>query len=174
MIRHSKYNIIYADPPWQYSNAGLGGSAQNHYPTLSLDDIAEYIDPVGTKITDKFADEAVLFLWVTNPFLLEGLELCQRWGFQYKTCFIWIKDKPTFGKLGFYNYGQHELLFVAVKASYLPETENLKPSVLYAPKNNHSRKPQEIYKVIEGTYSGPYLELFATSKRSGWEAWGIL
>ena len=161
-----KYQVIYADPPWQYDNTGLGGSAESHYPTMSMDELARL------DVASLTGEYAVLFLWVTSPFLREGLELCQVWGFEYKTTFVWIKDRPTYGKLGFYNYGQHEFLFVATRGSCLPQSGTLEPSVLFAPKQGHSEKPEAVYELIEQMYSGPYIELFARKTRPNWAAWG--
>lgn len=163
-----KFQVIYADPPWQYNNSGLEGSAESHYPTMSVDDLCRL------DIDSLAADDSVLFLWATSPFLREGLRLCQAWGFEYKTTFVWIKDRSTYGKLGFYNYSQHEFLFVATKGSCLPQLGTLQPSVLYAPKTNHSEKPEKVYEYIEKMYLGPYVELFATKERKKWTPWGTL
>lgn len=163
-----KYQVIYADPPWAYDNTGLGGSAESHYPTISTDEL------VQLDISSRAGDDAVLFLWVTSPFLPEGLELCQAWGFEYKTSFVWVKDRATYGKLGFYNYGQHEFLFVATKGSCLPRSESLVPSLIVAPKGEHSAKPELVYEIIEKMYPGPYIELFARKTRPNWATWGNL
>jgi len=163
-----KYQVIYADPPWPYDNSGLGGSAESHYPAMSLEELA------GLDIVSLTGDNGVLFLWVTSPFLPEGLRLCYRWGFQYKASFVWIKDKSTYGKLGFYNYSQHEFLFAATKGSCLPRSGSLVPSVIVAPKREHSAKPELVYEIIERMYPGPYIELFARKRRPNWESWGTL
>lgn len=172
-LPEGKYRVIYADPPWQYSNAGLKGSAESHYATMPLEEICELEDKNGRKITDLPADNSVLFLWVTSSFQQEGFEVCKRFGFDYKTTFIWIKDKATYGKLGFYTYSQHEFLFVATKGSCLPKEGSLVPSVIYAEKSDHSRKPEMVYEIIERMYDEPYVELFARNKREGWTAWGL-
>ncbi|MBC8234388.1 S-adenosylmethionine-binding protein [bacterium] len=176
-LPEGKYKAILADPPWQYSNAGLGGAAEKHYATLSLEEICELEDAHGRKITDLPADNSVLFLWVTSSFLQEGLEVCRAWGFPYKTHFIWIKDKETYGKLGFYTYSQHEFLFVAVRGSCLPDGE-LVPSIISAPKSKHSRKPDITYEIIEQMYKlnpnrPTHIELFARNGRDGWTSWGV-
>jgi len=163
-----KYQVIYADPPWQYRNSGLGGSAESHYPTMSLEELARL------DIASLTGDDGVLFLWVTSPFLPEGLELCRSWRFEYKSSFVWIKDKSTYGKLGFYNYSQHEFLLAATKGSCLPRTGSLVPSVIVAPKGEHSAKPELVYEIIEKMYPGPYIELFARKRRLNWESWGTL
>ncbi|GAI93653.1 unnamed protein product, partial [marine sediment metagenome] len=167
-LPRGKYQVIYADPPWQYNNTGLGGSAESHYPTMSMDELCHL------EVSNLAGDDAVLFLWVTSPFLGEGLWLCEAWGFEYKTNFIWIKDRPTYGKLGFYNYGQHEFLFTATMGSCLPDPRTLEPSVLFAPKREHSEKPEAVYEFIERMYPGPYIELFARKSRPNWAAWGTL
>ena len=164
-----KYQVIYADPPWQYNNTGLGGSAENHYVTMSMAELLSMKDDIKSRA----ADNAVLFLWATSPFLLEGLELCHDWGFEYKTSFVWIKDRSTYGKLGFYNYGQHEFMFVATRGSCLPRAGTLAPSVLFAPKGKHSEKPEVVYDIIEKMYPNTNkLELFARQTRDGWIGWG--
>jgi len=169
-----KYQVIYADPPWQYNNTGLGGSAESHYLTLSTTELEELEDRASRQVTDLPGDNAVLFLWATAPFAPDGLQLCEAWGFEYKTHFVWIKDKPTYGKLGFYAYSQHELLLVATKGSCLPQEGSLVPSIIVAPKQDHSSKPELVYEIIEKMYPGPYIELFARKKRAGWESWGTL
>ncbi len=96
-----KYRIIYADPPWQYDRKVGQGVAENHYQTMRVKELQKL--PVS-RITDK---DCVLFLWVTFPFLPEGLAVMRSWGFQYKTCaFNWVKrnkkaDSFYFG-LGFW------------------------------------------------------------------------
>ncbi len=167
-----KYQVLYADPPWAYDNTGLGGSAESHYPTLPASELETLKDSTSLQVTELAGDNAVLFLWVTSPFLPEGLELCQAWGFDYKTSFVWIKDRTTYGKLGFYNYGQHEFLFVATRGSCLPRSESLVPSLIVAPKGEHSAKP--VYEIIEKMYPGPYIELFARKTRPNWATWGTL
>ncbi|MBA7682493.1 hypothetical protein ES703_90843 [subsurface metagenome] len=169
-----KYQVLYADPPWAYDNTGLGGSAESHYPTLPASELETLKDSTSLQVTELAGDNAVLFLWVTSPFLPEGLELCQAWGFDYKTSFVWIKDRTTYGKLGFYNYGQHEFLFVATRGSCLPRSESLVPSLIVAPKGEHSAKPELVYEIIEKMYPGPYIELFARKTRPNWATWGTL
>ncbi len=36
-----KYDIIYADPPWSYSDKGCNGNAAEHYPTMTVDEICK-------------------------------------------------------------------------------------------------------------------------------------
>ena len=89
-MSEKKYNIIYADPPWQYkvySRKGLGRSAESHYPTMTIEDICAL--PV-----DKLADrDCALFLWVTMPCLMDGFRALEAWGFTYKTiAFVWVKQ----------------------------------------------------------------------------------
>jgi len=159
-----KYSVIYADPPWQYSNSGFTTSAANQYQTMSTQEICEL--PIGELANEN----AVLFLWATSPMLEDALRVCKAWGFEYKTNFVWVKNHHTGG---FYCYGQHELLFIATKGSMLPNSNGLRSSVISAPRREHSRKPDEVYDIIEAMYDGPYIELFARTKREGWAGWGI-
>lgn len=161
------YRVLYADPPWQYANSGLGGSAEQHYATMSTAGLC------ALDMETRADTDAVLFLWATNAMLPDALSVMGAWGFAYKTNFCWIKDRATYGKLGFYNYGRHELLLVGTKGSMLPAVTPLPESVLEAKKGEHSRKPEEVYALIEAMYpNGPYLELFARRTRAGWSSWG--
>jgi len=160
------FNVIYADPPWQYDNSGFEQSAQSHYPTMSneeLYDMAEKLNPV-------VANPAVLFLWVTNPFLWVGLQLCEAWSFEYKTNFAWTKSKGP--SIGWFNKARHELLFIATKGEGMHPVE--KPNSWFEGEvTKHSKKPETTYKMIERMYPNQkYLELFARNKREGWESWG--
>lgn len=161
------YSVIYADPAWEYRNSGLMGSAESHYMTMPTADIC------ALPIPQRSADDAVLFLWATNPLLPDAMQVLKAWEFEYKTNFVWIKDRSTYGKLGFYNYGRHEILIIATRGSMLPRCKPLPDSVLPYPKTEHSRKPTEIYDLIETMYPEErYLELFARSRRDGWQAFG--
>lgn len=164
-----KYDIIYADPAWQYSNSGLAGAANEHYPTMDTDTICEM------KVAKASSKNAVLFLWATNPLLEDAMRVIDAWGFSYKTNFCWVKGgRGTYGKLGFYVSGGHELLLLATRGSMLPDGE--KPlSVIQATKTKHSKKPECVYGIIEQMYpDGNYLELFARNAqpRKKWTYWG--
>jgi len=161
------FDVIYADPPWQYDNAGLGGAAEKHYSTMPIEDICKLPIPI--------AENSVLFMWVTNPFLEDSFQVINVWGFDYKTNLCWIKEgRATYGKLGFYVRGQHELLLIATKGSMLPQGE-LPKSTIKAKKSKHSTKPAIVYSIIEKMYpKRKYLELFARKKHSKkWTAWGL-
>lgn len=159
------YSVVYADPPWQFSNSGLNGSAEHHYPTMPTDEIA------ALPVKDCLTDDAVLFLWSTNAHLPDALGVMAAWGFRYVTNFVWVKDRQTHGKIGFYLFGKHELLLIGVRGSLLPE-EKL-GSVIEAPRREHSQKPEQVYELIEEMYPGlGYLEMFARQRREGWSVFG--
>ena len=160
------FSVIYADPPWQYSNSGWAGSAESHYPTMHIDDICA----LGNKI--KTSENAALLLWATNPLLPEAFKVMKAWGFEYKSNMVWVKDKSVYGPLPQYVYGRHELLLIAVKGSFRPIT--MLDSVLEQAKGRHSEKPR-MYASIETMYPDQhYLELFAreVEARTNWTFWG--
>lgn len=171
----SKYNIIYADPPWTYkvwSNKGNGRSAASHYNTMTKQDIQ------NLPIQELCADNSVLFLWVTYPCLLEGLELIEKWGFKYKTCaFSWVKmnkKKPTpFIGMGYYTRANNEICLLATKGKPLKRINKNVEQVILSPIREHSRKPDEIRERIINLFGDlPRIELFARQKFDGWSAWG--
>jgi N6-adenosine-specific RNA methylase IME4 len=164
LLPPGKFNLIYADPPWQYDNPGFNQSAANHYPTMDIDDICTL--PVG----NLSADDAVLFLWATSPLLPEALRVMVAWGFEYKTGRVWIKPRgPT---IGWWINTRHELLLIGARGENLYPLEKL-DSVIEAPSWAHSKKPECVYLDIEKVYPDMRkIELFARSKRAGWEVWG--
>lgn len=156
------FDVIYADPPWKY-DLPLRGSPDGHYPILEGKELAKLDIPV--------AKNAILFLWATNPKLPEALKLMEEWGFDYKTNLVWVKDKIG---TGYYFRGKHELLLLGKKGNIPPPMEPCRPpSALIAPRKKHSKKPDEIYELIEKMYPNrEYLELFARQPREGWTSWG--
>jgi len=174
-----KYQVIYADPPWSfavYSNKGKGRSAESHYDTMTLDDIKQY--PV-----QQYADNhCVLFLWVTDPMLIHGLEVIKSWGFVYKTVgFYWCKTKKDVIApwrendfpigTGYYTRANPEQCLLATKGYPQRRFADVR-KLIVAPRREHSRKPDEIYGRIERLCAGPYLELFARNRHPGWDAIG--
>jgi N6-adenosine-specific RNA methylase IME4 len=165
-IPDGKYRIIYADPPWEYSDRKEyrpDGSAENHYPVMSIQEICDMQLP-------EIEDNAVLFLWVTSPLLEESFKVIKSWGFKYKTSFIWDKVKHN---MGHYNSVRHEFLLIATKGSCLPDEKKLFDSVITEERKEHSVKPEIIYEIIETLYKyGKRIELFARKKRKGWDSFG--
>lgn len=158
-----EFDVIYADPPWQY-DVPLRGDPEFHYQTMPLDVVCDLEIPASKN--------TILFLWATNPKLKEALKVIKAWGFEYKTNMVWVKDKIG---TGYYFRGQHELLLVAKRGEIpTPVEETRPPSVLIAPRKGHSEKPHSVYEMIERMYPNrKYLELFARNGRKGWQAWGI-
>ena len=160
------YPVIFADPPWRYDYAETDTRAiENQYPTMPIEDICAL--PVASIATD----DCVLFLWATSPKLIEALDVVKAWGFTYKTCMVWAKDKIG---MGYYARQQHELLLIATRgAPPTPAPADRPSSVITATRGEHSAKPDEFYAVIERMYPAlPKVELFCRSSRDGWSAWG--
>ena len=149
--------------PWEY-DVPLRGSPDEHYATMTTEDICNLKVPS--------ANNAILFLWATNPKLPEALEVMERWGFSYVTDLVWVKDKIG---TGYWFRAKHELLLVGRKGNVSPPPEWARhPSVLEAPRGEHSAKPEVVYELIEAMMgSQRYLELFARKARKGWKSWGV-
>ncbi len=171
-----KYATILADPPWQFQNR-TGKVAPEHkrlnrYPTMPLEDIKDM--PVN-EIT---AERSHLYMWVPNALLPEGLEVLDSWGFKYKTNIIWYKIRKDGGPdrrgVGFYFRNVTEILLFGVKGK---NVRTLQPgrsqeNLISARKREHSRKPDEQYKIIEACSWGPRIELFSRGKMKNWDCWG--
>lgn len=162
-----RYPVIYADPPWRYEHSKtVSREIENQYPTMSLEEICEL------PIIDLAADDAVLFLWTTSPKLEESFAVIDCWGFKYRTCMVW--DKERIG-MGYYARQQHELLLICARGELpVPEPTNRPRSVQRIPRDpEHSAKPEEFYSLIESMYPEyNRIELFARNQRDGWAVWG--
>jgi N6-adenosine-specific RNA methylase IME4/ParB-like chromosome segregation protein Spo0J len=158
------FELIYADPPWQLGNPDGQNAPENHYPTMTLDEI-KWLKPPTT-------ENAALFLWAVNCLLPQALDVIAAWGFSYKTNLVWVK--PSLG-LGNWTRNRHEPLLFATRGQIaVPEPDQRPDSVIEADRGGHSEKPAAVYELIERAY--PHLsklELFARgTPRPGWQAWG--
>lgn len=166
-----KYQVIYADPPWQYSNSGAIGDNDNygraarHYPCMSLDELC------ALGVQDLAADRAVLFMWSTAPMLRDAMQVLEAWGFSYKAQFVWDKVRHNFGH---YNSVRHELLLICTRGSCTPENPQQIDSVVVEERaQRHSEKPETFRQIIEDLYpSAKKVELFARQVADGWACWG--
>lgn len=174
------FGAIYADPPWSFrvwsKDTGQGRSAESHYGTMSMDDIAAL--PVAV-----VADDCVLFMWACWPSLPDALAIIERWGFTYKTCgFDWMKahagqiemfrdDADVQVGMGYWTRANSEPCLLATRGKPKRVNADVRMGII-EPRRQHSRKPDCIPSRIERLVAGPYLELFARTKRPGWTVWG--
>jgi len=173
-IRHS-FGTILADPPWQFTNR-TGKMAPEHrrlmrYPTMSLDAIK------ALPVDGLAAERSHLYLWVPNALLREGLEVMAAWGFTYKSNLVWYKIRKDGGPdgrgVGFYFRNVTELVLFGTRGQIRTDDPGRRQvNLIASQKREHSRKPDELYEVIEQCSYGPYLELFARTPRTGWVQWG--
>jgi N6-adenosine-specific RNA methylase IME4 len=180
-----RYGILYADPPWDYggkmqfdkssrraeamdwSKSIFISSATFKYPTLKLEELKRI------PIEEIVEEDSLLFMWVTNPHLAQGIELGQAWGFEYRTvAFVWDKMVHNPGK---YTMSYCELCLV-FKRGRIPGprgTRNEK-QLVRVPRGDHSAKPDDIRKAIERMFPAQQkIELFARRKPEGWDVWGL-
>ena len=172
---NGKFGTILADPPWRFLNR-TGKMAPEHkrlmrYPTMALEEI------IGLPIAEVAAEKSHLYLWVPNALIAEGLEVMKKWGFTYKSNIVWHKVRKDGGPdgrgVGFYFRNVTELVLFGVRGGM----RTLGPgrsqvNIIISRKEEHSKKPNELYEIIESCSPGPYLELFARLERPGWTQWG--
>jgi site-specific DNA-methyltransferase (adenine-specific) len=178
-----KYELIYADPPWEYkvwSNKGRGRSAESHYDTMSLERLKALAVPA------MCAKDCVLLLWATAPGLSVAMELGAAWGFVYKTvAFVWIKknrnNDRVFIGLGYYTRSNAEWVLLFTKGRPLSRVRRDVGQVVIAKVGKHSQKPTEIRtRIVELFGDRPRVELFARSRQgffsndeyAGWDVFG--
>ena len=171
-----RFGTILADPPWQFANR-TGKVAPEHkrlarYGTLTLPEIC------SLPVAEAAASPAHLYLWVPNALLTEGLDVMEAWGFDYKANLVWHQVRADGGSdgrgVGFYFRNVTELLLFGTRgrAARTLAPGRRQVNLLATRKREHSRKPDEIFPVIEACSPGPFLELFARGPRPGWTGWG--
>jgi N6-adenosine-specific RNA methylase IME4 len=165
LVRAGKrFGTLYLDPPWKYD---LRPDDPTHrgrcpYPTMGLEEIA------ALPVADLAADKSHIHLWATNGFIAETLDLLRRWGFAYKSMFVWCK--PQIG-LGHYWRVSHEMLLLGVRGD-CPFREHDARSWDVFERGRHSAKPEQVRLLIEKVSPGPRLELFARDATECWTSWG--
>jgi N6-adenosine-specific RNA methylase IME4 len=171
-----RFGTVLVDPPWRFTNR-TGKMAPEHkrlsrYITLGTEEIAAL--PIGSII----APTAHLYLWVPNALLPSGLQVIEKWGFEYKTNIIWHKLRKDGGSdgrgVGFYFRNVTEMILFGVRGKNARTLAPGRRQVNYigTRKREHSRKPDEQYEIIEACSPGPLIELFARGTRPGWTVWG--
>ena len=174
----NKYKLLLGDPPWAYgatknTNCSLWGVTQNHYSTMSQDDLKKL--PVSS-IT---ADDSMLFMWATFPNLQQGLDVMKAWGFEYKTvAFVWVKQSKTsctpkkYG-LGWYTRSNCEIVMLGRKGKFVRNAANVQ-QVIQTALREHSRKPDEVRTRILKLCGDltPRIELFPRRTTPTWDAFG--
>jgi N6-adenosine-specific RNA methylase IME4 len=158
-----QFGCIYADPPWQYGNQSTRAATDNHYQTMTVDELCEM------PVEDLADDAAHLHLWTTNGFLPDAFRVIQAWGFEYKSCFVWVKDQMGIG-----NYWRvsHEFLLLGVRGDAKRFNVHDKMSWLKTERTTHSAKPEKVSQMIEEVSPGPFLELFGRRPVRGWTVFG--
>ena len=183
------YGAILADPPWRFRtwdqrtaiprtrSSGTNVSAATHYSTMELDELR------ACPVSEIAADDCSLFLWACWPNLLDALALIEAWGFSYKTCaFCWTKahagqvelfqdDIEGLLGMGYWTRANSEPCLLATRGRPKRLAADVRQAII-EPRREHSRKPDCVHGRIERLVAGPYLELFARARRSGWDAWG--
>ena len=160
------YDIIVADPPWRFksnSKAQPGRNAMRHYECMELDEI-KALRPDASK-------DALLYLWVTSPFLAEGMDVVSQWGFTYKSSLVWVKDRIG---MGYWARNRHEIVLIGRRGRFpLPPACPHADSVLSGGQREHSRKPETLQDQIDASWpEARKLEMFARRPRAGWDTWG--
>ena len=174
------YRVIYADPPWHFrvrSPKGEGRSAKNHYPVMSLGEIARL------DVASIASPDSVLLMWAIDPMLDVALEVIRAWGFDYKTIgFYWVKTNRTrpgfFTGTGYYTRANPEVCLLATRGRGVKRVSKSVPRLVVAPRGHHSEKPDEVRIRINLLYgfdeNRRRLEMFARPPlRHGWDSVGL-
>ena len=168
-----KYNIIYADPAWNYETWSEGASrnVKGKYKTMSMKEIWDL------PVKDICEKDCILFIWVTYPKLIDCMETIKKWGFTYKTCgFSWIKKNKKsdslFLGMGYWTRANNEIWLLETKGKPKKISSSVRQVVL-DPIREHSRKPDCVRdRIVELLGDLPRIELFARQKVEGWDSWG--
>lgn len=163
LVKQGKtFKTFYADPPWPYGNQATRASTDKHYRTMDLESIA------ALPVAQLAKGGAHLHLWTTNGFLFQAKAIIEAWGFEYKSCFVWVK--PQMG-IGNYWRVSHEFLLFGLRGQ-CKFTDRGQMSWLLEDRTKHSEKPHKIRQLVERVSPAPRLELFGRAKSVGWTVWG--
>ncbi len=162
LVGAKTFSTIYADPPWLYGNQGTRAATGNHYSGMTVSEIA------ALPIKQLAAENAHLHLWTTNAFLFDCKAIMEAWGFEYKSCYVWVK--PQMG-IGNYWRVSHEFMLFGIRGK-CPFADRGQKSWGEFDRTKHSAKPERIREIIQRTSPGPYLELFGRRPADGWVVWG--
>lgn len=171
MPENGKYGIVYADPPWQYEMKRGNGVAENHYPTMNMEEIC------ALPVARLAAKDCALFLWATFPQLPEALRVIGAWGFKYKTvAFVWLKQNRKadswFYGMGFWTRSNAEVCLLATRGHPQRQCKGIH-QFLISHLEEHSKKPDEAReRIVRLMGDLPRIELFARQKAPGWNVWG--
>lgn len=169
---HPLYRTVVADPPWHYTgtsgvNRGRNAGSRKPflpYPTMSLDEIAEL------PVSDLVENDAHLFLWTTQRYLIPAFDVVRAWGFQHSATLTWCKEPIGVGPGGLFSVTTE---FVLYGRRGKPERLSRVPTTWWLwPRGEHSVKPEAFLDMVEGAVPGPYLEMFSRRARMGWDTWG--
>jgi len=170
-VVEGQFLALVADPPWPFDNTGSRGAAADHYAALSVEAITD-LQVAGRPVKDLAPDEAGhLYLWTPSSFLAEGItaRIARAWAFDPKCVLTWVK--PQVG-VGNWFRGASEHVLFCVRGGLPLATREALSTWFLADRQEHSQKPDEFYRLVERASPGPRLELFARSRREGWESWG--
>ena len=170
-----RYRTIVADPPWDYKGHGLGQfsekSAGGHYPCMKAEEILRL--PIGWWAEE----EAHLYLWAPNSFVVWAHRIVEAWGFKPRTLITWVKGRFEAGRLiqhiglGYAFRNSTEHIVFATKGGLGVLSHDV-PTAFVAPRHAHSEKPDSFYDMVERVSPGPYLDVFARKQRMGWDTFG--
>ena len=165
---NKKYNIIYADPPWEVKKIKRKvrpNQVEFDYPTMKLEDIK------NLPIQKLSAENSVLFLWTTQAYLPKAFDVMKEWGFKYQRTITWDKQNGMC-LFGFHN--KTEFLLFGYKGKIEMYPKRKATPTIFSISNyhlRHSEKPKEIRQAIE-VFGENKIELFARQYADGWDCWG--
>lgn len=171
----NSFGTILIDPPWRFQNR-TGKVAPEHrrlkrYETMSMEQIS------ALPVAELAAPQSHLYMWCPNALLPDGLRIMEAWGFKYKTNIVWYKVRKDGGPdgrgVGFYFRNVTELLLFGIKGRMRTlDPGRRQTNIVISRKEEHSRKPAQVHKIIRACSPGPFLELFARERVEGWASWG--
>lgn len=175
MIEHEPFRVIVADNPWKFRTTlpGPKRSAHRHYRCLTVSELMRFPLPA-------IADDATLVLWRVGGMQAEALKVIEAWGFEEPYGeIVWIKTKaghrPTSDVrigMGYAQRNAHEVALTCKRGKGAPVLSHSEDSLVFAPREDHSEKPQAFYDKVRRLFAGPYFDLFARQLRPGWVAFG--
>lgn len=157
------FDVIAIDPPWNYGTSfdADGRRVANPYPEMTQEQLKALEIPAK--------DNCVMFLWTTQKFIWDAKELLDTWGFTYRSMIVWDKEKIGMGDL---IRMQCEFCLVGIKGSPVFKDNHSVRDIIREPRREHSRKPEEFYRIVDSLCAGRKLDFFSREERTGWFSYG--
>lgn len=171
-----KFDLVVLDPPWP--NRSVRRMKDKYATVSNLTEMHNLL--LQIPLPAHLAPDGLVAVWITNKhsihdFLTSHTGLLATWGLEFVTEWTWLKvaasGEPLYDIESTWRKPWEKLIIAKRIGSKKPEA--LKPKVVVAVPDVHSRKPnlRDLFQDVLGKECLG-LEIFARNLTAGWWSWG--